>query len=104
MNTTQKKQIRIGLLGFGSMGRTHTWAVRNLPFFYGELPFEAITAGVCTTSLEKSRRVANEFQIPCATANEDELINDPEIDVIDICTPNIHHFETLKKALGELTR
>ena len=100
MNNTQKKQIRIGLLGFGSMGRTHTWAVKNLPFFYGDLPFEAITAGVCTTSLEKSKRVATEFQIPLAAQNEDELINHPDIDVIDICTPNVYHFETLKKALA----
>ena len=100
MNETQKKQIRIGLLGFGSMGRTHTWAVRNLPFFYGDLPFEAVTAGVCTTSLEKSERVAKEFGIPLAAASEDELINDPTIDVIDICTPNVYHFETLKKALA----
>lgn len=101
MKTAPKKQIRIGLLGFGSMGRTHTWAVRNLPFFYGDLPFEAVTAGVCTTTLEKSERVASEFQIPRASANEDELINDPTIDVIDICTPNIHHFETLKKAIAK---
>ncbi len=95
----KKPEIRIGLLGFGSMGRTHTWAVRNLPFFYGELPFRAITAGVCTTTLEKSRLVAEEFGIPLFTCNEDELIENPDIDVIDICTPNNCHYETLKKAL-----
>ena len=100
METTQKKQLHIGLLGFGSMGRTHTWAVRNLPFFYGELPFSATTVGVCTTSEEKSARVASEFGIAHATANEDDLIYDPNIDVIDICTPNIYHYETLKKAIA----
>ncbi len=94
-----KKEIRIGLLGFGSMGRTHTWAVRNLPFFYGDLSFRAITAGVCTTSMEKSRRVAAEFGILRAAENEDELIEDPTIDVIDVCTPNNRHFETVKKAI-----
>ena len=36
----EQKDLRIGLLGFGSMGRTHTWAVRNLPFFFGALPFQ----------------------------------------------------------------
>ncbi len=100
MKSTGKKQIRIGLLGFGSMGRTHTWAVQNLPFFYGDLPFEALTAGVCTTSLEKSQAVARSFHIPVATADEDDLIYDPDIDVIDICTPNICHFNTLKKAIA----
>ena len=96
----KSKLLRIGLLGFGSMGRTHTWAVQNLPFFYGELPFRAVTVGVCTTSLEKSRRVASQFGILRAVENEDELINDPNIDIIDICTPNNCHYETLKKAIG----
>lgn len=82
------------------MGRTHTWAVRNLPFFYGELPFRAVTQGVCTTTQEKSDRIAAEFGIPMATANEDDLIYNPDIDVIDICTPNVCHYETLKKAIA----
>ena len=67
----EKTEIRIGLLGFGSMGRTHTWAVQNLPFFYGDLPFSAVTAGVCTTSYEKSERVARDFSIPKAVACDD---------------------------------
>lgn len=95
-----KQTLRIGLLGFGAMGRTHTWAVRNLPFFYGELPFCAVTQGVCTTTQEKSQRVASEFGIPMAVCHEDELIFSPDIDIIDICTPNVCHYETLKKALS----
>ncbi len=96
---SSSKTIRIGLLGFGSMGRTHTWAVQNLPFFYGEQSVRAVTAGVCTTTQEKSERVAQQFGIARATTDEDALINAPDIDVIDICTPNIFHFETLKKAI-----
>ena len=96
----EQKCLRIGLIGFGSMGRTHTWAVRNLPFFFGALPFRAVTAGVCTTTEEKSRRVAEEFGIPIATANEDDLIGNPDIDIIDICTPNNCHYRTVKKALA----
>lgn len=94
------KLLRIGLLGFGAMGRTHTWAVQNLPFFYGDLPFHAVTYGVCTTTQEKSDRIAAQFGIPLSTANEDELIHHPDIDVIDICTPNVCHYETLKKAIA----
>ena len=100
MATYEKKKLRIGLLGYGSMGRTHTWAVKNIPFFYGETSFEAIPTGVCTTTLEKSQRVAREFGFSIATDREDDLINHPDIDVIDICTPNIFHFETLKKAIA----
>ena len=100
MEQNKKKTLRIGLLGFGAMGKTHTWAVQNLPFFYGALPFAAEVVGVCTTSQEKSERVAREFGIKIATTDEDVLINSPEIDVIDICTPNVYHYETLKKAIA----
>ena len=81
------------------MGRTHTWAVRNIPFFYGRQSFDADLFGVCTTSQEKSARVAEEFGFSKATACEDELIYDPDVNVIDVCTPNIYHFETVKKAI-----
>lgn len=94
-----KKTIKIGLIGFGAMGKTHAYAVNSLPFFMGNLPFAAKIAGVCTRTLEKSRTVAAAYDIPFATANEDDLINDPTVDAIDICTPNICHFETSKKAL-----
>lgn len=99
MMAETKKQLRIGLIGFGAMGKTHLYAVRNLPFFYGDLPFEAKVVGVCTTSMEKSNRVAAEYHIPFATDDPNALIEREDIDVIDICTPNLYHFEALKAAI-----
>jgi predicted dehydrogenase len=95
----EKKTIKIGLLGFGAMGKAHSYAIKNLPFFYKELPFSAEIVGVCTTTLEKSKQVCHDFGFDLPTVCEDDLINAPEIDVIDICTPNIYHYETLKKAI-----
>lgn len=100
MENSTKKTIHIGILGFGSMGKTHAYAVENLRFFYQDLPFSAKIAGVCTTSMEKSQKVCQEYGFSIATTDEDILINDPDIDVIDICTPNIYHFETIKKAIA----
>ncbi|MBE6690943.1 MAG: Gfo/Idh/MocA family oxidoreductase [Ruminococcaceae bacterium] len=96
----EKPEIRIGLLGFGAMGRTHAYAVSTLPYFCGDLPFRAVIRGVATRSMEKSNAVAKEFGFAIATDNEDDLINDPDIDVIDICTPNILHADTVRRALA----
>ena len=92
--------MNIGLLGFGSMGRTHSFAVANLPFFYRNLPFDARILGVCTRNPEHARAAAREFGFPLAVETEDELIGSSDIDVIDICTPNICHYETIKKAIA----
>ena len=89
MKQNEKKTLRIGLLGFGAMGKTHTWAVQNLPFFYGALPFSAEVVGVCTTSQEKSEHVANEFGMKLCYHNHDfefEKINgEYVIDVLFGC-------------------
>ena len=39
------------------------------------------------------------YGIESYTDNEDDVIFDSEIDAIDICTPNIYHYETAKKAI-----
>ncbi len=95
-----KPTLKIGLLGFGAMGKTHAFCVENLKYYYRDLPFSASVAGVCTRSMERSRAVAEEYGFALATDREDVLINDPDIDIIDICTPNLCHYETIKKALA----
>ena len=95
-----KKDIKIGLLGFGSMGRVHSYCVDNLKYFYSELPFSATIGGVCTTSVEKSKKISKRYGFGISAASEDELIFNSDIDVIDICTPNALHYETLKKAIA----
>jgi predicted dehydrogenase len=50
--------------------------------------------------MEKSSAVAKEYGFAVATDREDVLINDPDIDVIDICTPNHLHADTVRRALA----
>lgn len=92
--------MKIGLIGFGSMGKTHSWCVKNLNYFYKDLPFSVEYAGVCTTKEETAKKAAVFLGIDRYTVNEDDLINDPSIDIIDICTPNIYHYGTLIKAIN----
>ena len=95
------KHIRIGLIGTGFMGKTHLFSVRNLPFFYrsADMGFTAEVAVVCGSSLEKGQAFAREFGISRAVATPDEILSDPTIDVVDICTPNPLHFAVAKAAI-----
>ena len=93
------KQIKMGLLGFGSMGRTHSFSVAALPFYYDGLSFTAKYSAVCTSRIETATAAAEKYGFGYATACEDDIINDPDIDVVDISTPNLFHYETAKKAI-----
>jgi len=49
--------------------------------------------GVLGTSVEKSQRTATLFGIKKAYRDMDELVNDPEVDVVHLTSPNRFHFE-----------
>ena len=94
------KKLRIGLIGFGAMGKVHSFSIQNLKFYYPSLDFDAEIYGVCTTSYEKSKAIAEKYNFTLAAKSEDELIYNDNVDIIDICTPNIYHYETIKKAIA----
>ena len=90
--------MRIGLMGFGSMGKTHLYCVQNLKYFFGD-NCNAEIVSVCTRSIETAKKASEQFGIEAYTNCEDDIIYDNSIDAIDICTPNIYHYETAKKAI-----
>ena len=54
-------KIRIGLIGYGGIGRVHAAAYRAIPFHYG-LPADSVEiAGVATTRTETAKRAAAEI-------------------------------------------
>ena len=87
------------LLGFGAMGKTHAYAIKNLPFFYGAGYDNDKIVALASGHYENAVKAVEEFSLGRAYVSEDEIINDPNIDIVDICTPNIYHYETVKKAL-----
>lgn len=74
------------------MGRVHTEALRRL----GNI--EVI--GIAGSSMERARKFADEVSIERATGDYRELLNDPNIDAVHICTPNEHHFEQTMASLA----
>ena len=96
---SEQKQLRIGLVGFGSMGHTHAYAVHNLPYYYAPLPFSAQIVGLCTTDPARAAKHAEQYALGRAYSSVEEMINDPNIDIIDVCTPNELHFDTVMAAL-----
>lgn len=95
-----KKKLGIGLIGFGNMGKAHLFSINSLSLFYENSDFSASVRGLCTAHPEKAESIAQKHGISAAYENEDALIKADDIDVVDICTPNIYHFETVKKAIA----
>ncbi len=88
-------------MGFGFMGKTHLYAVRSLPFYYRTemLGFEAEVTAVCASTPESAAQAARAYGIPQVFATPEALLQSPDVDIVDICTPNPYHFEVARAAL-----
>ena len=85
------KPIKTAIFGTGFMGRVHLEAVRRLEFVE--------VAAIAGRNIEAAWRLGAGFSIPMIAANYRDVLRDPEIDVVHICTPNAQHFPMTKDAL-----
>jgi predicted dehydrogenase len=92
------KVFRIGMIGYGGIGRVHALGYRSIPFYYG-LPADTTrVVAVATTRPETAEAAAREIGCESWTADYRELLQRPDIDIIDCCTPNDSHEEILTAA------
>jgi len=89
----------IGIIGAGFMGKTHTYNYVNIPLFYDGLPFKVKLVGICNRTLSKAERLREDCGYEFATSDYRDLLARKDIDIIDICTPNIVHHEQILAAL-----
>jgi myo-inositol 2-dehydrogenase/D-chiro-inositol 1-dehydrogenase len=87
-----KQPLRIGLVGYGFMGRTHTNAWRQAGKFF-DLPYEPVLQAVAARSPEKVEAFAGNWGYASAETDWRRLVERDDIDLIDIAAPNNMHRE-----------
>lgn len=88
-----KRRIGVGLVSLGWMGRLHTRSYKALAEKFPEIDAD-IDLVSCCDPLEGNQRQATEvLGYRKAVADYRETINDPDVDVVSICSPNFLHHE-----------
>ena len=85
-----KKQLTVGMIGYNFMGKTHSNAWRQAGRFF-DLPATLRLKTICGRNAEKTAAAAAQFGWEESCADWHEVVADPEIDIIDITTPNDSH-------------
>jgi len=88
-----KKALRIGLIGCGFMGRTHSNGYNRINNFFPELQYEPQLKAVCARNPEKVKAFAEQWGYESYETDWRKLIERDDIDAVDICTPNDTHAE-----------
>ena len=87
-----KKPLRIGLVGYGFMGRTHSNAFRKVSNFF-DLDYQPVMKAVCARDAAKVKEFADKWGWESTETDWRKLIDRDDIDLIDIGSPNNTHAE-----------
>jgi predicted dehydrogenase len=90
--------LRIGMIGYAFMGAAHSQAWRSVGRFF-DLPLAVEMTAVCGRSEEGVRAAAARLGWASWETDWRALLERPDIDVIDICTPGDSHAEIAVAAL-----
>jgi len=84
------KPLNIGMIGYGFMGRAHSNAYRKVNHFF-DLEHEPVLKAVCARDAAKAQAFADKWGYESIETDWRKLIARPDIDAVDICTPNNLH-------------
>jgi predicted dehydrogenase len=91
--------LRFGLIGSGFMGRAHSIALHSVAATFGQ-DYQVHCAVLADESPQRAQQAAASMGFDRSTGDWRDLLADPGIDVIDICTPNHLHAEMALAALA----
>ncbi|MGF6991529.1 putative dehydrogenase [Lachnospiraceae bacterium PM6-15] len=93
------KKLNIGLVGAGFMGKAHVVGYSNMPKLFWPAPAMPVFKTVCDIVPEIAEEAKERFGFERCCTDWHDIVNDPEIDVVSICTPNNAHAEVAIAAL-----
>ena len=93
------KKLNVGLIGAGFMGKAHSVAYSNMPKFFWPAPAIPVFKTICDIVPEIAEDSKDRFGFEKSCTDWNEIVNDPEIDVVSVCTPNDSHAEISIAAL-----
>src|SRR5882757_2808572 len=86
------KILRIGMVGYGFMGKAHSTAWRQVPHFF-PLKSKIEMHTICGRDRARVETARGQLGWQYAVTDWREVVESPLIDIVDITTPNDSHAE-----------
>ena len=93
------KEIRVGLIGgVGWMAKTHALSYAMAPTIFGNAPARPVLEMLAEATDKLAQHAAANYGARRWTSDWRKLVNDPNVDLVDITTPNHLHKEMVLAA------
>ena len=93
------KTLNVGIIGFGFIGKVHAYGHQNIPFYYDMDKWQSKITHICTAHKETAQKAASIIPGAVGVTDFREITENPNIDIVDIASPNNQHLEVLISAI-----
>jgi myo-inositol 2-dehydrogenase/D-chiro-inositol 1-dehydrogenase len=93
----ERKALRIGLVGCGFMGRTHSNAYSQVNHFF-DTAYQPLLKAVCARDRARAEAFASNWGYESVEVDWRKLVERSDLDAIDIASPNNTHAEIAEAA------
>lgn len=93
------KEYKVGILGAGFIAKVHAYGYMNIPLHYDQNEFSAKIVSVCAAHQSSADKFARQTGAVQAVTDYREITENPEIDIVDIATPNECHLPAILSAM-----
>jgi len=87
------RTLGIGIIGDGLMAKEHSMAWRSVRAVYGDLPFEPRLVTLVHPDAGRAADAAARYGFARSSTAWQDVVDDPEIQIVNIVTPNAFHKE-----------
>jgi predicted dehydrogenase len=93
------RELGIGLIGTGFMGKAHAFAYRAALAAFPDIPVPRLEM-IADVEAGLAAKAAHQYGFARSSGNWRELVSDPRVDVVSITTPNTLHKEMALAAIA----
>ena len=86
------RKLNVAVIGYGFMGRTHSNAFSKVGNFF-DLPFRPVLKTICARNLGRAEAFAGNWGFESAETDWRKVVESPDVDLVDIASPNDTHAE-----------
>ena len=91
--TTPRREVGVGLISVGWMGKLHSRAYQALPYVYPETGLRPRLVHAADTAPDRVAYATEVLGYERGSTDYRQVLDDPEVEVVSICAPNMLHRE-----------
>ena len=91
-----RRRIGVGVIGFGWLGQAHSRSLARIPLLFADRPYNPVLVAAADALPARVDEAVRSFSFARASVDWRTVIDDPEVDVVFIATPNMLHLELVQ--------